>query len=149
LPQFDSAFRLSHNRELTIDRGRGILVEPNQAELTEGLVRLIQDNSAADEFIFSFAQRGSGLYFLAARRNPTRFLWWRSVGISGEEREGAMEMIRKRQAKLIIVQNAAANKDIQDFIAKDYATVGTVADIAVYGLRKPPSDAAGNKPTVD
>ncbi len=135
-PQFDSGFHFRDNRELAIERGQGILVEEKQAELTEGLVQLIQDNSSPDDYIFSFAQRGSGLYFLAARRNPTRFLWWRSVGISGEEREAVMTMISNRRAKLIIVQDTDANKEIQDFISANYEHIGTVTDIAVYGLRK-------------
>jgi 4-amino-4-deoxy-L-arabinose transferase-like glycosyltransferase len=135
-PQFESAFHFKDNRELTIERGRGILVEDRQAELTEGLVRLIQENSSKDDYIFSFAQRGSALYFLADRRNASRFLWWRSVGISPEEREGVMTMITNRRAKLIVVQDIAANKEIQDFIGDQYNHIGTVADIAVYGLRK-------------
>jgi 4-amino-4-deoxy-L-arabinose transferase-like glycosyltransferase len=135
LPQFDSVFHLADNRELAIPRGRGIFVEDRQAELTEGLVQLIQENSSPDDYIFSFAQRGSGLYFLAARRNPTRFLWWRSVGISAEEREGVMTMINNRRAKLIIVQDIEANKEIQDFIGVNYERIGAVYDIAVYGLK--------------
>lgn len=145
-PQFDSSLHLGDNRELTIERGRGIFVEEKQAELTEGLVRLVQDNSSPDEYIFSFAQRGSALYFLAARKNPTRFLWWRSVGISAEEREAVRTMISNRRAKLIIVQDVAANREIQDFISSNYDHIGTVADIAVYGLREPVSNAASDKP---
>ncbi|MEK6410230.1 MAG: glycosyltransferase family 39 protein [Acidobacteriota bacterium] len=136
-PEFDSGFHVRDNTELTIERGRGIFVEEKQAELTEGLVQLIQANSSPDDYIFSFAQRGSALYFLAARRNPTRFLWWRSVGIGNEEREGVMTMIANRRAKLIVVQDVAANKEIQDFIGDNYVHLGTVADIAVYGLRQP------------
>jgi len=134
-PEFDSGLRFRDNRELNIERGRGIFVEEKQAELTEGLVRLIQANSSKDDYIFSFAQRGSALYFLAARRNPTRFLWWRSVGISAEEREAVMTMIAARRAKLIIVQDVAATQEIQDFIGDNYDQIGAVADIAVYGLR--------------
>jgi hypothetical protein len=134
-PEFDSGFHFRDNRELNITRGRGIFVEEKQAELTEGLVRLIQANSSPDDYIFSFAQRGSALYFLAARRNPTRFLWWRSVGISADEREGVMTMIADRRAKLIVVQDVAATQEIQDFIGDNYSEIGTVADIAVYGLR--------------
>lgn len=134
-PQFDSAFHLRDNRELAIERGRGIMVDEKQGELAERLVGLIQDNSSPDDHIFSFAQRGSGLYFLAARRNPTRFLWWRSVGISGEERDAVRTMISKRRAKLIIVQDTDANREIQDFISSNYEHIGSVADIAVYKLR--------------
>ena len=149
MPEFDAGFHFRDNRELTIERGRGILVEERQAELTDGLVRLVQDNSAPDDYIFSFAQRGSALYFLAARRNPTRFLWWRSVGISNDEREAVMTMITNRRARLIIVQDVAANKEIQEFIGGNYDHIGTVSDIAVYGLRKPFSDAASDKLTVN
>jgi len=135
VPEFDSGLHFRDNRQLNVERGRGIFVEDKQAELTEGLVQLIQANSAEDDCIFSFAQRGSALYFLAARRNPTRFLWWRSVGISPDEREGVMTMIANRRAKLIIVQDIAANKEIQAFISDNYDQIGTVADIAVYRLR--------------
>ena len=134
-PEFDSGLRFRDNRELNIERGRGIFVEEKQAELTEGLVQLIQANSSKDDYIFSFAQRGSALYFLTARRNPTRFLWWRSVGISAEEREAVMTMIAARRAKLIVVQDVAATQEIQDFIGDNYDQIGAVADIAVYGLR--------------
>jgi len=135
-PEFDSGMHFRDNRELKIERGQRILVEEKQAELTEGLVQLIQANSSPDDYIFSFAQRGSALYFLANRRNPTRFLWWRSVGISDDEREAVMAMISNRRAKLIIVQDVSANKDIQDFISNNYEQIGTVSDIAVYALRK-------------
>lgn len=135
-PEFDSGVHFRDNRELKIERGQHIFVEAKQAELTEGLVQLIQENSSPEDYIFSFAQRGSALYFLANRRNPTRFLWWRSVGISSEERNAVMTMISNRLAKLIVVQDIAANKDIQDFISDNYDHIGTVADIAVYGLKK-------------
>ncbi len=134
-PEFDSG-HFRNNRELRIDRGRGIFVEERQAELTEGLVQLIQANSSENDYIFSFAQRGSAFYFLAERRNPTRFLWWRSVGISPEEREAVMTMIANRRARLIVVQDVAATQEIQDFIGDNYEQIGTVADIAVYALRK-------------
>jgi hypothetical protein len=133
--EFEPGLRFRDNRELTIDRGRGIFVEERQAELTEGLVRLIQANSNADDYIFSFAQRGSALYFLARRRNPTRFLWWRSVGISEEERESVMAMIVNHRARLIVVQDVEATQEIQDFIDDHYDQIGVVADIAVYGLK--------------
>jgi hypothetical protein len=135
-PEFESGAHFRDNRELKIERGKKIFVEEKQAELTEGLVQLIEANSSPGDYIFSFAQRGSALYFLANRRNPTRFLWWRSVGISDEERDAVMTMISNRRAKLIVVQDVAANKEIQDFIGDNYDHIGTVADIAVYGLKK-------------
>jgi len=131
-PQFDGRFRFVDRKALNIERGRGILVGQQQAMLVDGLVQLIQDNSAADEPIFSFSQRASALYFLAARRNPTRFLWWRSVGISRAERDAVMQMISERQPKLIIVQEIAATEKTRDFIGQYYRRLGAVADLAVY-----------------
>jgi 4-amino-4-deoxy-L-arabinose transferase-like glycosyltransferase len=131
-PQFDGHFRFIDRKALNIERGRGILVGQQQELLVDGLVQLIQDNSAADEPIFSFSQRASALYFLAARRNPTRFLWWRSVGISPAERAAVMQMISERQPKLIIVQEIAATAKTRDFIGQYYRRLGAVADLAVY-----------------
>jgi len=96
-PQFESGFHFRDDG-VAIERGRGIFVEDRQAELTEGLVQLIQANSSKDDYIFSFAQRGSAFYFLAERRNPTRFLWWRSVGSVAKERDAVMTMIANRRA---------------------------------------------------
>ena len=132
-PQFDGRFRFVNRHELNIERGRGIRVGQQQAVLVEGLVKLIQDNSADDEPIFSFSQRASALYFLAARRNPTRFLWWRSVGISKAERDGVMQMIAERQPKLVVVQEIAATEKTREFIGQYYHRLGAVADLAVYG----------------
>ena len=67
-----------------------------------------------------------------ARRNPTRFLWWRSVGISKEERDAVMQMISERQPKLIVVQEVAATQKTRDFIGQYYRRLGAVADLAVY-----------------
>jgi 4-amino-4-deoxy-L-arabinose transferase-like glycosyltransferase len=132
-PQFDGRFRFVDRKELAVERGRGIRVGPQQAALVDGLVKLIQDNSAADEPIFSFSQRASALYFLAARRNPTRFLWWRSVGISKQERDSVMQMIAERQPKLVIVQEIAATEKMREYIGQYYRRLGAVADLAVYG----------------
>jgi 4-amino-4-deoxy-L-arabinose transferase-like glycosyltransferase len=148
-PEFESGAHFRDNRELKIERGKKIFVEERQAELTEGLVQLIEANSSPGDYIFSFAQRGSALYFLANRRNPTRFLWWRSVGISDEERDAVMTMISNRRAKLIVVQDVAANKEIQEFIADNYDHIGTVADIAVYGLKKESTPVAKSEQRSD
>jgi 4-amino-4-deoxy-L-arabinose transferase-like glycosyltransferase len=132
-PQFDGRFRFVDRKELAVERGRGILVGPQQAALVDGLVKLIQDNSAADDSVFSFSQRASALYFLAARRNPTRFLWWRSVGISKTERDAVMQMIAERQPRLVIVQEIAATEKTREVIGQYYTRLGAVADLAVYG----------------
>jgi hypothetical protein len=46
-------------------------------------------------------------------------------------------MIANRRAKLIVVQDVVANKEIQDSLADNYDHIGTVTDIAVYKLRNP------------
>src|SRR6185503_3139618 len=60
-PQFDSRLHLRDRTELSMERGRGILVETRQAELAQRLVEMAEHNSSADDFIFSFSRRGSGV----------------------------------------------------------------------------------------
>jgi len=131
-PQFDSRLHLKDRTELSMARGRGILVERRQAELAQGLVELVEHNSSADDFIFSFSQRGSSVYFLAGRRNPSRLLWWSSVGITEEDRKATLTMIELRIPKLIIIQEIPANRDLVDQISSGYVHIGTISDIAVY-----------------
>jgi 4-amino-4-deoxy-L-arabinose transferase-like glycosyltransferase len=131
-PELDQRYRFRDIRELMIDRGRGILVEEGQARLAEGLVNLIHDNSSPDDSIFSFAQRGSALYFLAGRRNPSRLLWWSSVGINASERDAVMKMVSEGEPKLIIVQDIAANEGLIETMSETYSRLGRVEDIAVF-----------------
>ncbi|HEY7545807.1 MAG TPA: glycosyltransferase family 39 protein, partial [Blastocatellia bacterium] len=139
-PQFDSAFRLRESTPLQIERARGMLVTRRQAEMIENLARLIEENSAADDYIFSFAQRGTAFHFLTGRRNPTRFVWWRSVGIRDQNREEAIEMIRNRVPKLIILQDALKSQRIRDTVAEHYTRVGAVDGLVVFSRK---SDESG------
>jgi hypothetical protein len=132
-PQFDSRMRFVDRKELGVERGHGILAGERQAALVDGLAGLIQENSAPDDSIFSFSQRASAFYFLAARRNPTRFLWWRSVGISKQERDAVLEMISNRQPKLVIIQEIPATQKQREFLGQYYHRLGAAADLAVYG----------------
>lgn len=134
-PQFDSAFRLRENTALQIERARGMLVTRRQAEMVEDLARLIEENSTEDDYIFSFSQRGTAFHFLTNRRNPTRFVWWRSVGIRNQNREAALQMIRDRIPRLIILQDALKDPRIRDTVAEHYTRVGAVGDLAVF-IRK-------------
>ncbi len=131
-PQFDSSFHLKDRTGLSMERGRGILVERRQAELAQGLVEMVEHNSAADDFIFSFSRRGSGAYFLAGRRNPSRLLWWSSVGITEDDRKAALTMIDLKIPKLIIIQEIPQNLGLVDQISHGYVHIGTISDIAVY-----------------
>jgi len=119
-------------REMAIDRGRGIMLQEDQAAFVEGLVRVIQDNSAPDDTIFSFPQSGSAFYFLAARKNPTQFLWWNSVGISEEETKEVVSLITTRRLKLILVAKELEKNHLKDQITANYHPVGLQDDIAVY-----------------
>jgi 4-amino-4-deoxy-L-arabinose transferase-like glycosyltransferase len=130
--QFDSSFRFIDREPLSIERAEGIKVSQKHKEFIEGMTRAIEENSAPDDHIFSFAQRGTGFYFLAARRNPTRFVWWRSVGIKGEARRSVLEMIADRKPKLILVQDSLTDPRVRDAVNANYHEVAAVADIAVY-----------------
>jgi 4-amino-4-deoxy-L-arabinose transferase-like glycosyltransferase len=131
-PQFDSSFRFIDREPLAIERAEGIKVSRRQKEFVEGMTRAIEENSAPEDPIFSFAQRGTGFYFLASRRNPTRFVWWRSVGIKKDARNSVLEMIADRRPKLVLVQDSLTDPRVREAVNANYHKVTAVADIAVY-----------------
>jgi hypothetical protein len=132
LPNFDSHSRFTDRQPLTIERGRGILVPPKQAEFITTLTSLIDNNSAAEDFIFSFGQRGAGFYFLTGRRNPTRFVWWRNVGIKKEDREAVLQMVNERRAKLILLQDSLKDSRIREIVNANYHLVNNASGIGVF-----------------
>ncbi|GEM_PF-1298506 len=132
LPNFDSRSRFVDRYPLAIERGRGILVPPKQAEFIENLTQLVDNHSAADDFIFSFGQRGAGFYFLTGRRNPTRFVWWRNVGIKREDREAVLQMVNDRRAKLILLQDSLKDRRIREIVNANYHLVGNASGIGVF-----------------
>lgn len=131
-PHLNQQFGFRENVSLDLGKAGGILVSPRQSQFIADLNSLIQDHSQPDDPIYSFSQRGTGFYFLSSRRNPTRFVWWRSVGIRGEARESLLETIAARGPKLILVQDSLKDARIRDSINANYQKVGAVADIAVY-----------------
>ncbi len=131
-PNFDSHFRFIDRTPLAIERGQGILVPPKQAEFVKSLVELIQDNSSPDDFVFSFGQRGAGFYFLSGRRNPTKFVWWRNVGIRKEDREAVLQMISEKRPKLILLQDSLKDTRVRDAVNLNYHKVGDASGIGVY-----------------
>jgi hypothetical protein len=131
-PQFDGRFRFIDRAALPIDRARDMLVPPRQAQFIEGLNYAIEANSEPGDSIFSFAQRGTGFYFLSGRRNPTRFVWWRSVGIDSQDREAVLGMIEARQPKLILLQDSLTNQRVRSTVTSNYHEVAAVTDIRVY-----------------
>lgn len=131
-PNFDSHFRLLDRTPLAIERGQGILVPPKQAEFIKELTALIIANSAPDETVFSFGQRGTGFYFLAGRRNPTKFVWWRNVGIGREDREAVMQMINQQGAKLILLQDSLKDARVREAVNANYTRVGAASGLGVY-----------------
>jgi hypothetical protein len=131
-PNFDSHFRLLDRTPLEIERGRGILVPPKQAEFVKELTELITQNSSSEDFIFSFGQRGAGFYFLSGRRNPTKFVWWRNVGIKREDREAVLQMLGEKRAKLILLQDSLKDARVRDAVNASYHKVGQATGIGVY-----------------
>jgi hypothetical protein len=132
LPNFDSQFRFIDREALATERAQGIRVPPKQAEFIEDLTALIQNHSASEEMIFSFGQRGAGFYFLANRRNPTKFVWWRNVGIPKADRELVLGMVYEKRAKLILLQDSLKDVRVRDAVTANYHPVGQVSGIVVY-----------------
>ncbi|HSO76819.1 MAG TPA: glycosyltransferase family 39 protein [Blastocatellia bacterium] len=134
-PQFDSSLQFIDRTPVALDRAEGILVSRKQAEFINGLTKIITDNSAAGDYIFSFAQRGTGLYFLTDRRNPTRFVWWRSVGLEERDRQLVLDKIAERTPKLVLLQDSLRDVRIRERVTSNYDHIGNVADIGVFNRR--------------
>jgi len=130
-PRFDSSFRFIEQTPLEIERARGILVSRKQAAFVEELAATIESHSSADDPIFSFAPRGTAFYFLAARRNPTQFVWWRSVGIKAHERESMLEKIDNGIPRLLLISEGFHNEKILDHINAHYRQIDSVGDIRI------------------
>src|SRR5215471_9790688 len=136
MPQFDGWFRLADRTPVATARTRGILTGEYEAGMIQELTGLIQSNSAPGDSIFSFARRGAGFYFFADRRNPTRLLWWDSVGIQPADRAAVLDMIKGGDPKLLLIQMALDDRQIRETIHLKYHRVGIVEDIEVFGRRE-------------
>lgn len=143
LPRFDSGFHFIEQTPLKLERARGILVSRKQAAFIEDLAAAIEAHSSPDDPIFSFAPRGTAFYFLSARRNPTRFVWWRSVGIKGRDRESMINTLAAEVPKLVIISKTFQNERLLGEINSHYALVGEVADLRIYERNQPPGDNDG------
>lgn len=131
LPQFEG-LRFADNTELTIERGRGLKAGKREAQFANGLTAMIEANSSPDDLIYSFARRGGAMYFLANRRNPTKLLWWDSVGVAPEEREAVISIVAARRPRLVIIQDALTDARVRRVVDENYTTVGEVLDLAVF-----------------
>ena len=125
------SFDFIEQTPLKLERARGILVSRKQAAFIEDLAATIEAHSSPDDPIFSFAPRGTAFYFLAARRNPTQFVWWRSVGIKGHERESMLEKIDNGIPRLLLISEGFHNEKILDHINAHYRQIDSVGDIRV------------------
>lgn len=132
LPQFDGHFRFADNTELQLQRARGLMVTKRDAAIVNGLADIIEANSSPGEYIYSFARRGGAFYFLANRRNPTKLLWWDSVGIALEEKEAVLSVVASRHPRLVIVQDALTDPQVRRIVDDNYHPIGTVLDLVVY-----------------
>ena len=136
LPQFDGWFRLADRAPVATDRARGIMTSEYEAGMIQELAGLIQANSGPGDSMFSFARRGAGFYFFADRRNPTRLLWWDSVGIKPGERAAVLDMIEAGTPRVVLIQMALDDRQIRETIHTKYHRVGVVEDIEVFGRRE-------------
>jgi hypothetical protein len=127
-----------------------MLVSRKQAAFIEELAASIEAHSTRDDPILSFAPRGTAFYFLAARRNPTQFTWWRSVGIKAHERESLLDTIDNGIPRLVLISEGFHNERILDHISAHYREVAAVNDIRIFdrNSRKQPSDLkTGEQPS--
>jgi hypothetical protein len=113
-----------------------MLVTPRQKRFIEELDALIQNHSVPGDTIFSFAQRGAGFYFVSERRNPTRFVWWRSVGISEDNRSEVLHIIADGVPKLIVLQDSLRDPRVREQVSARYEWVGSANDLGVYSRRQ-------------
>ena len=132
VPQFDGWLRPADRTPVEITRGHGILASEYLAGSTRELTELIESNSSPGDSVFSFARRGAGFYFFANRPNPTRLLWWDSVGIKASDRDAVFNMIKGGGPKLILIQMALDDPQVREIINSRYARVGVVEDIEVF-----------------
>jgi hypothetical protein len=107
-------------------------VSEYQAGMIGDLTKLIESNSSPGDIIFSFARRGAGFYFFAGRRNPTRLLWWDSVGIKPADRTAVFDMLRAGVPRLILIQMALEDPEIREIVNANYKKIGVVEDIEVF-----------------
>jgi hypothetical protein len=142
-PRFDSGFHFIEQTPLKLERARGILASRKQAAFIEDLAAAIEAHSSPDDPIFSFAPRGTAFYFLTARRNPTRFVWWRSAGIKGRDRESMINTLAAEVPKLVIISKSFQNERLLGEINSHYSLVGEVADLRIYERNQPPGDNDG------
>ncbi|HYP26154.1 MAG TPA: glycosyltransferase family 39 protein [Blastocatellia bacterium] len=134
-PHFTPDLRLVDRSPVAVARARGMRVPPRQAGIIESFDSVIASNSAEGDEIFSFSQRGTAFYFLSERKNPTRFVWWRNVGISGDDRDSVLRMIEGRRPRLILLQDGLKDPRIRGLVDHNYQRVATVTDIGIYGRK--------------
>jgi len=135
-PRFDSAFRFTEQTPLSLERARGMLVGRKQAGFIEHLAASIEANSAPEDYIFSFAPRGTAFYFLSARRNPSRLVWWRSAGISKADREDLLEKIENGVPKLVVISEGFRNDRVIAYLDSRYHHLETVGDLKIYDRKQ-------------
>ncbi|HSB12125.1 MAG TPA: glycosyltransferase family 39 protein [Blastocatellia bacterium] len=131
-PRVDSSLRFVEQTPLSLERARGIIVGRKQAGFIEHLAATIEANSSPDDCIFSFAPHGTAFYFLSARRNPTRLVWWRSAGIKSADRENLLEKIERGVPKLVLVAEGFHNDRVIAYLGARYNHIETVGNLKVY-----------------
>ena len=135
-PRFNSRFQFADQTPINTSRARGVLVSQRQAAFIDELAAAIEAHSSRDDYIFSFAPRATAFYFLSARRNPSRLVWWRSAGIKSEDRDALLEQIAQGVPKLVLVPKGFNNERVLDQVGARYHQIDAVNDITIYDRNK-------------
>jgi hypothetical protein len=113
-------------------------LEPSDRDTYGRLVRLIQSETAPDAAILALPNDAE-LYFLADRRNPTRF-YNSALGVQTEgELADLMERLAADPPVLVLFRptdkyNNFASTQVMDFVRKRYDHIDTVNGLDVYRL---------------
>jgi hypothetical protein len=130
-----SGERESLVKSVTLPRS-GLWIDSDSLTVYSELVRLIHEESRADETIFAIPNN-SELYFLAQRKNPFRF-WNTAIGVRDEkEAMGVVESLKRAPPRIITFvpgdkNNTPSSTLIIAWVRQHYALVKTVADFEVY-----------------
>ena len=110
-----------------------VYLTEEKARNSEELIKYIDTHVAPDEYIF-VNYYSPLLYFLADRRNISRFDYVSPTAIPLSYQEDTIKALRKNKVPLVIMNNN--NKDekslLADFINKNYSKKRAIADYILY-----------------
>lgn len=132
LPRFQHGPRLDQSRPVSLDRMKGILVSEDEAAQIDSIKTLVAENTGVADSVFAFDRPGSALYFLTGRRNPTRFLWWESVGIEAVDRQFVLDLIDRGEIDAIVISDGISATHIRARLARRYHLAASSSNFDLY-----------------